>query len=684
MTLLSTDVERLWQATLYMNWLWVAPVLFVIAMILLYFRIGISAVAAIGALFLINYVQTMSGNMTGVCRERMVKYTDSRVKVTNEILQGIRVIKYYAWELPMKEKVTEIRNKEVKHLIQYQGYLLLNNILAFIGPSLVSFAMFLCYVMLGNTLTIPTVYSALAFLNIIRMPLSMLPKAYSCAVEALQSFKRLTRFMLLEEVQGLNAIELDPEPEANMVPASDASELQRSLDERKIVAEIRNANFIWDSMEAAVSEPGAAASKSDAVIGLDEAEQDAIESKSTSTALSSPSHDPLLKNINLTILEGEFIAVVGTVGSGKSSLIAALLGQMYRTQGEQFLRRSGSNDNVALVTQEHWIQNMSLMENVLFGNPMDEERYANVLDASQLSKDLLHLAHGDYTSIGERGINLSGGQKARVSIARALYQPNIDLYIFDDPLAAVDVHVGKAIFHQAFLQYLGSNQLKKKTRIVVMSSNYHFLPFFDRVVVMKKGRIAAAGTYDDVAAKCPEYSATASHEVTVSTPVGQMRSDDDQEQSDQANREILEDEGTQADDVQLVDRTDDSGSSEDTSRNAEIGVASQYREHLEVIRHKRTFAKEIMTQEERERGAVTLSTFSGYFDAALRVDFSSPSASPASRSRWLTPGMGLFLAIIVLFILGQTGRTIGDMWVGQWAMHGNQGNHHIDRLYFDW
>jgi ATP-binding cassette subfamily C (CFTR/MRP) protein 1 len=646
MTLMSADVERLFLCIQLMNFMWFGPILCLIAMILLCFKVGVSAVPAIGALFLLYYLQRLAGNYCGAYRRRLVKFTDERVKITNELLQGIRVVKYYAWEYPMKQKVTDIRNQEVALLTKYQCWKLVNSVLGFVGPSVVSFSMFMCYVLLGENLTLPSVYTAYALLNIVRLPLMTVPIAYTAVCEAIESLQRLTKFLLLEDV-----------PELRITPQTDCH-ADTTEGKPPLVAEIKNASFGWNDCDLLDHEP--ARSTQDV-----EAEDD-VDLESTAMAVVPSSYGANLEDINFSVREGEFIAVIGSVGSGKSSLIAALLGQMKRLSGEQYMYahvlpgHTSNAGQVALVAQEHWIQNLSLVENVLFGNELDETIYASVLDASQLSKDLLSLPHGDATSIGERGINLSGGQKARVSIARALYHgqvssSTVSMYIFDDSLAAVDVHVGKAIFHEAF-----QGMLAGKTRIVAMSSNYHLLPEYDRVCVIKHGRIAAFGTSDEVLRKFPEYT-TAS---TCSSPVRTRM----QSMEEEVQLPVIE---AHSDD----DESKDSSSASDEgveifTNNPEPMYVSQYGMNLDIIRSKRQCAYQLMTEEERERGAVDSSTYVSYFAAAVKDSY------------W--GGVALVCGIMFMFALGQVARVISDMWVGQWAIHGIQTGKTVDKFYMHW
>lgn len=193
----------------------------------------------------------------------------------------------------------------------------------------------------------------------------------------------------------------------------------------------------------------------------------------------------VLRDINMKIPKGNLVAVVGTVGSGKSSLISSYLGEMEKLAG-----RVNTVGSIAYVSQQAWIQNATLEDNILFGKPMNKDLYNRVIEACALKPDIDMLPGGDQTEIGEKGINLSGGQKQRVSLARAVYN-DADIYFLDDPLSAVDSHVGKHIFEQVIGP---TGLLATKTRMLV-THGITYLPNVNNIYVMKNGEISESGTY---------------------------------------------------------------------------------------------------------------------------------------------------------------------------------------------
>eukprot|EP01031_Cornospumella_fuschlensis_P009087 gene9087-11161_t len=211
-----------------------------------------------------------------------------------------------------------------------------------------------------------------------------------------------------------------------------------------------------------------------------------------------------LRNITFSTLKpNELIAVIGLVGSGKSSFMSCLLGEMHRLQGTCIVE-----GQVAYCAQTPWIQNMTLKQNVLFEHsllasslsPEQLYGYQVSVEAAALKSDIAILASGDETEIGEKGINLSGGQKARVSLARAFYSRyRSQIYLLDDPFSAVDGNTGNHIFQEGVVKLLHD-----KLRIVCLNSHMHLLKSFDRICVLEEGRLVCVGTYDELFSKYAE------------------------------------------------------------------------------------------------------------------------------------------------------------------------------------
>ncbi|KAG6932529.1 multidrug resistance-associated protein 1-like [Chelydra serpentina] len=426
--LMSADAQQLMELTVNLNLLWSAPFQILMAIVFLWQELGPSVLAGVAVLVLVIPINAFVAAKVKQLRKRQMKNTDQRVKLLNEILHGIKILKLYAWEPSYQKKVVEIREREID-VLKSSGYLTTFSMLTLTCiPFMVSLATFGVYFLLDeeNVLTATKVFTSISLFNILRLPLFDLPTVISAVAQTKVSLGRLEDFLYSED--------LDPQ------------DIDTNYSGNHAVGFI-GASFRWEK--------------------------------------TGPS---ILNNLNMKIPEGSLVAVVGQVGSGKSSLISAILGEMNKFEGT--VQRKGS---VAYVSQQAWIQNTILQENILFGSGLNRPYYERVLEACALLPDLEQLPNGDQTEIGERGVNISGGQKQRVSLARAVYS-NADLYLLDDPLSAVDVHVGKHLFETLIGP---SGLLKNKTRILV-THNLTLLPQTDVIIVLEGGRIAHMGTYQEL------------------------------------------------------------------------------------------------------------------------------------------------------------------------------------------
>ncbi|XP_072760187.1 multidrug resistance-associated protein 1 isoform X6 [Anoplolepis gracilipes] len=431
--LMSVDAQRFMDLTAYINMIWSAPLQIALALYFLWEILGPAVLAGLAVMIILIPVNGLIANKVKTLQIRQMKSKDERVKLMNEVLNGIKVLKLYAWEPSFEQQILKIRVKEIQ-VLKEAAYL--NAGTSFIwscAPFLVSLVSFTTYVLIDdkNVLDSTTAFVSLSLFNILRFPLSMLPMMIGNIVQAYVSVKRINKFMNLEE--------LDP------------NNVQHDPSESHVLV-IENGSFSWDNEHI---------------------------------------ERPILQNINFHVEQGQLVAIVGTVGSGKSSLISALLGEMEKLNG-----KVNTKGSIAYVSQQPWIQNATLQDNVLFGKSLNKTVYNRVIDACALNPDLKMLPAGDQTEIGEKGINLSGGQKQRVALARAVYNDS-ENYFLDDPLSAVDSHVGKHIFEEV----IGPNGLlKKKTRVLVTHS-ITYLPEVDNIIVLKDGEITESGTYKQLLEK---------------------------------------------------------------------------------------------------------------------------------------------------------------------------------------
>ncbi|XP_032595404.1 multidrug resistance-associated protein 1 isoform X23 [Drosophila grimshawi] len=426
--LMAVDAQRFMDLTTYLNMLWSAPLQIALALYFLWQQLGPSVLAGLAVMIIMIPLNGFIASRIKTYQIRQMKYKDDRVKLMNEVLSGIKVLKLYAWEPSFEKQVLDIRDKEIATL---RSTAYLNASTSFLwscAPFLVSLVTFATYVLVdeNNVLDAKKTFVSLSLFNILRFPLTMLPMLITNLVQTQVSVGRINKF--------LNSEELDP----NNVQ-HDASKPHPMT--------IENGFFSWG-------------------------EEDEI----------------TLKNINIEVRQNNLVAIVGTVGSGKSSVIQAFLGEMEKISGSV-----NTVGTMAYVPQQAWIQNATVRDNILFGKPYDRKRYNRVIDACALRTDIEILSAGDQTEIGEKGINLSGGQKQRISLARAVYS-DADLYLLDDPLSAVDAHVGKHIFEEVIGP---KGMLAKKTRVLV-THGITFLPQTNNIYVMKLGEITESGTYSEL------------------------------------------------------------------------------------------------------------------------------------------------------------------------------------------
>jgi len=428
--LMAIDVDRFQQVTPSIQQYWSTPMQISLALFLLFRQVGYSVISGVIVMLLllpINFVITMQ---TRKYQLKQMAIKDERVKCVNEILNGMKVIKLYAYEKPMEAVITELRNRELV-LIKKAAFLrTFSDMLNTASPFFVAASTFTTFLFsdASNILTPEIAFVSLTLFNQLRAPMSTVAELISQTVQVYVSNNRLKKFLVSEELE---------ESARHAMTAYSQN-----------VIDVKDADFTWDRAEP----------------------------------------KPSLSGINLVVPRGQLIAVIGKVGSGKSSLLNCLLGEMKRLKGQ-----SGILGTIAYVPQQPFIQNETIRNNIIFGRHFNESQYNHVLDTCALLPDLSILSSGDLTEIGERGINLSGGQKSRVNLARAVYQ-NRDVYLLDDPLSAVDVHVGE----QLFSNVIGPDGiLCNKTRILV-THELSYLKYANSILVMGDGKIQYSGTYDEL------------------------------------------------------------------------------------------------------------------------------------------------------------------------------------------
>ncbi|KAF9282366.1 hypothetical protein BGZ88_011071 [Linnemannia elongata] len=498
---MSTDVDKVVAFFDIIHLLWSAVVEMIITIVLLYMEVRYAIFASIGVVAVMFFLSGLISPFLGKNNKASMKASDRRMKLINELVGAIKSVKLYGWEEFFLKKITEARDEQ---LVYYRLFYAWVTVLATIMNMITPFVIFVTLAVYGAIapadapLDSRRIFTTITLINLLQSPLGQLSNSMSAIVTGKVAYGRLRDFLNSEEID-----------ETSVIKNSDANASD-------IAFEVTNGTFGWytpeaikaaiekkrkedeakaNSQEAADKKTTAPATSesidSSSASTLEGTKEVTIDEKSTETtaetaAVTRDSMGPVMHDINLQIRRGALTAVVGRVGEGKSSLVGALLGEMYKYSGQ--VRSFGS---LAYVSQTAWILNATVRENILFGRPYDKERYLNTIRSCALVPDFKMLVGGDKTVIGEKGINLSGGQKQRISIARAVYA-NADVYILDDPLSAVDAHVDHHIFKHALTTILAD-----KTRILVTNGVNH-LKEVDQIVVIKQGRITQDGAYEDL------------------------------------------------------------------------------------------------------------------------------------------------------------------------------------------
>ncbi|CAL1710985.1 unnamed protein product [Somion occarium] len=493
-TMISADATSLDVSSYNIHELWVAPIQIAIGIGLLIGNLGYSALVGLGVLIFAFPIQLILIGIIIQQRTKGIKITDSRVQLTTEVLQGIRLIKFYAWENFYANQIGSLRTREVETIRKMalaQGLILACMIVL---PILAAVLSFITYGLSGHELDVATIFTSLQFFNIIQYPLAFFPAVLAVAANVYVALGRISKFLLAEEIA--EPYNIDPDSKFAVDVDADFSW------ETAHTAASAGPKFVLDETVPAKAGPTVSQGKEEQSKESSKRSWLRKNKKKTENVLPTTTNDEIkqeetnekdedkpfaLPNLKLQIPKGSFVAIVGRVGSGKSSLLQALIGEMRRTRGN--VRFASS---IAYVPQASWIMNATLRENVLFGRDDNEERLQEIIRACCLEHDLEMLPHGEDTEIGEKGINLSGGQKARVSLARAAYS-DADIVLMDDSLSAVDAYVGKQILDNCLL----NGPLAGKTRVMATHA-LHVLDKTDFIYVMDNGAIVEQGTFQDL------------------------------------------------------------------------------------------------------------------------------------------------------------------------------------------
>ncbi|KAG6518918.1 putative ABC transporter C family member 15 [Zingiber officinale] len=428
---LDVDVERIGDFFWYIHGIWLLPLQVSLALLILYRNLGASASFSVLAVtILVMLSNTPLARIQEKLHSRIMEAKDSRIKATAETLKCMKILKLHSWETAYLNKLLQLRDAERSWI---KRYLYTCSVVAFLfwaSPTLISVVAFGICVMVNTPLSAGTVLAALATFRILQEPIYNLPELVTVITQTKVSIDRIQNFMKEEEQKHLS-------------PSNDAETLNVAVD-------IEPGEYSWE-----------ADSRKKPTLKIDK---------------------------KIQIMKGGKVAICGTVGSGKTSFLASVLGEIARTSGGR-VNVSGSR---AYVPQTAWIQTGTVQENILFGKEMDRRWYHEVLEACSLERDIELWDDGDLTVVGERGINLSGGQKQRIQLARAIYN-NSDIYLLDDPFSAVDAHTAAHLFKECFLTLLSS-----KT-VIYVTHQLEFIVAADLILVLKDGKVVQSGSkYEDL------------------------------------------------------------------------------------------------------------------------------------------------------------------------------------------
>ncbi|KAG0250264.1 Canalicular multispecific organic anion transporter 2 [Mortierella polycephala] len=430
---------------------------------LLYRLLGWSVWVGLLVMVAMTPLQIWRAKVFGKMQRESWCFKDERVRLATEVLAAIKVVKLYAWENAFLKKILAVRNLELEVARRIGIITAIMSIVNTSATLIVSLVTLTVYATWGGPnytpaeLTPQAVFVSMTLFAMLKTPISSLTEATTATVNIIVATKRVQDFLLREEIN-----------EGDVVRSKEVP-----LDPYEPVIIIKDAAFTWTD-DGGDIEDTFSDERQPLMAGQDDQQNIGIQ--------------PTLHSLNIPVLNESLTAVVGRVGQGKSSLLSAIIGEMYKVQGT--VQISG---RVAYVPQQAWIINATLKDNILFGNEFDEVRYKHVLFACGLEPDLDMLPAGDLTEIGERGINLSGGQKQRVSLARAAYS-NADIYLLDDPLSAVDAHVDQHLW----IHLIGpKGLLGRKARLLVTHGTHH-LQDMDQILLLRNGQVAESGHYEEL------------------------------------------------------------------------------------------------------------------------------------------------------------------------------------------
>ncbi|CAB3994524.1 multidrug resistance-associated 5 isoform X1 [Paramuricea clavata] len=616
----ASDAQRVFEAFSFGPFVLGGPIALIIVIAYTTYIIGPSALLGCFIFLIMFPIQGVVGRISGKFRAKAVRVTDQRVKLMNEVLSCIKLIKMYAWEKSFAKVIGEIREKEKTVLAHSAVLQSLNISMTSVVSTFATVITFIVHIYTDNNLLASQAFTVISVFNTMIFAFAILPFAIKAIAEARVSMKRLKSLLIMEE----------HEPWAT------------KPEDENVVVEIKSATFGWNEVKLKEQKKITPGEEKNGKQTKDSVSKGKDRSSATNGSRSGggrggppgrggPAPEEFktqlvktLFDVNVTFNKGKLIGICGGVGSGKSSLINAILAQMNLVEGSVSV-----NGSMAYVAQQAWLMNASVKENIVFGQVFKPVRYEKVISACSLKQDLDIFPHGDQTEVGERGINLSGGQKQRISLARAVYADK-DIYLLDDPLSAVDSHVGQHIFDNCI-----KGTLADKT-IIFVTHQLQYLSHCDTVILLKAGRVAEMGKYETLMQDEKDFS------VLINNYHQRLEAEENEDEDEEENTSKLLEEivrkrtlSTQSIGDNQPNATEEKKEMNDESK---MNGVEKGKDNL-------------MKAEDRKKGGVSFSTYIRYCKAA--------------------GGFCVAASVVLILLTITLLRIFTDFWLGRWINDGN-------------
>ena len=596
---MSVDPLNLVWLFYFGNFTWSLPLQIAVGVVLLYVQLGVSGLIGAFIILISCPLNLLLAKVLAEQEEKILQFSDIRLQKVNEVLQSIKLLKMYAWEMLFKKSVEKTRNKELQYVFKACVIRILCGIIVDGFPLIAILVTFTVYPFLEDKpLEAGKVFSSVALFNLMAVPIIAVPMIVGIIAHAYVSTKRLSRYLATPELC-TTTVDTIPSTQNGIQPeeADADTDGPRPATSPSAVMSIKKGTFSWDLN----------------------------------------GQEPIMHDLDVDIPQGHLSLVVGQVGSGKSSLLSALVGEMTKIAGTVSWQEGVK---VAFGAQKAWLMNATLKENILFGHELDEERYKQVLHASALKPDLEILPAGDETEIGEKGINLSGGQKQRISIARTMYT-DADVILLDDPFSALDVHVGSHIFKEGVAKYL----LKRGKTVIVVTHQLQFLPYAHQIIAMKGGKIEQIGSLKDIKQNNPEMYEEWKITLGKSGDSSTNKEDTDKDTSADHSDQVVMGSGMRSY-LSTVSLGQISGYGDlEDEQELEEAIKAEKEEAGKTLDNEGELGK-LIEDEERNVGAVQASVYWSYFKSAT-IPFAV----------WTIMG----------YAIRQAFRMATDFWLAKWS-----------------